>query len=397
MKFTVRKSLSWLLLAWATCNVCVVVAKEGIEYSHLLVPRSSSFGWLMGEHSVHVVQIDPTLYEIKAVRALDDGLGRETVFAMQERYGAVAAINGGFFAEGGTWDGRPCGALKIFNWLSLPTKPRGCIGWSLESTICPCMDRLGVKVVVETGLYRILADGLNRDRQQGEMIVYTPSFHRSTLTRPDGEEVLVVGAQIQSIVPSGNASIQDNGYVISIQEENPYFGLFEPLSSVSIRFETESLTGWTTSDQWRHCDYIVGGTPLLLHDGLRVVDWQSEEVIQSFLTHRHARTAIGVLENGHWVFVAVDRETYFDGMTMEELSDLMAALGCVDALNLDGGKSSTLVFDQAVKNVSMGVEEMDTRSQKALCRVSDAILAIPRLSAYQISRSFTIPSHLDMK
>ncbi|MBP9842047.1 MAG: phosphodiester glycosidase family protein [Simkaniaceae bacterium] len=57
------------------------------------------------------------------------------------------------------------------------------------------------------------------------------------------------------------------------------------------------------------------------------MDLESEQTIPTFLSHRHARTAIGILPNGHWMFVVVDKTNLFDGMTLYELSDLMIRLG----------------------------------------------------------------------
>ncbi|MGH2612838.1 MAG: phosphodiester glycosidase family protein, partial [Rhabdochlamydiaceae bacterium] len=65
------------------------------------------------------------------------------------------------------------------------------------------------------------------------------------------------------------------------------------------------------------------------------------------------------------------------GMAMEELVHLMEKLGCVEALNLDGGGSSTMVFEGSLKNFPRGDED-EGLGQVAVRRVSDAILVVPR-------------------
>ena len=57
--------------------------------------------------------------------------------------------------------------------------------------------------------------------------------------------------------------------------------------------------------------------------------------------------AIGYYEPGHYCFVLVDgrQRPYSVGLRMEELSELMYELGCAAAYNLDGGGSSTMVFN----------------------------------------------------
>lgn len=64
------------------------------------------------------------------MRASGEEICRETVSTLAKRYGAAAAINGGFWKLNGT----PAGALKISHqWLGTPTKPRGAIEWSTNN------------------------------------------------------------------------------------------------------------------------------------------------------------------------------------------------------------------------------------------------------------------------
>lgn len=126
---------------------------------------------------------------------------------------------------------------------------------------------------------------------------------------------------------------------------------------------------------WNSFRFIVGGTPVLIRDGLKIVDFSLEKTQESFLLKRHARSSVGIKENGHWVFVVVDRSFpwYSVGMTMDELASFMLSLGCIEALNLDGGGSSTMCVDNKVVNYSFGdIEEgFGFRMNR---KVSDAIL-----------------------
>lgn len=67
----------------------------------------------------------------------------------------------------------------------------------------------------------------------------------------------------------------------------------------------------------------------------------------SYLNSENPRAAIGYLEPGHYVLVTVDGrdEGYSRGVTLSELSGIMSSLGCKVAYNLDGGKSSAMVYD----------------------------------------------------
>ncbi|EKE08494.1 MAG: hypothetical protein ACD_17C00136G0002 [uncultured bacterium] len=349
----------------------------GLEYTHLELLGTSCFDYyITGYQSIHVIEVDPSQYEVKPIKALDNGIGRESVLSISTRYGAAASINGGFFSIGGTFDGKACGTLKIHDWYAFPIKPRGCIGWSLENQN-PIMDRLLVSATADYNCSEISLDGLNRLRKDGEIILFTPCFHRTTLTIPDGKEMVVVDGIIQSIIRGGSTKIPENGFVLSIQEKHPLFNSFEVGMPLTVTIQINSLMGITSSDEWGSLDYIVGGTPLLLYNNARIVDLESEQTIPTFLSNRHARTAIGILPNGNWIFVVVDKTGLFDGMTMYELSDLMVRLGCMHALNLDGGGSSTMVCEGVIKNSPHGDEE-EGAGQNAVRRVSDAIVVLPK-------------------
>ena len=67
----------------------------------------------------------------------------------------------------------------------------------------------------------------------------------------------------------------------------------------------------------------------------------------AFVKARHPRTAVGIARGGRrLLLVVVDgrQKGYSDGMTLRELAGLIRELGARDALNLDGGGSTTLVY-----------------------------------------------------
>ena len=67
----------------------------------------------------------------------------------------------------------------------------------------------------------------------------------------------------------------------------------------------------------------------------------------AFAAARHPRTAVGIGRNGQrLLLVVVDgrQKPYSDGMTLPELAEVMRGLGARDAINLDGGGSTTMVY-----------------------------------------------------
>jgi exopolysaccharide biosynthesis protein len=222
-------------------------------------------------------------------------IGRETVITLAKRYGALAAINGGFWELNGI----PSGILKINRcWYGNSIKPKAAIGWSLN----------GRKVVID----RVLT-------------TYHPI---------DCDKSLEI-----KVIPSSNSL-------------------------------------YTVPEEWKELEHIVGGTPILVKNGNVIEEHSSEQALASFLINKHPRTAVGIRENGEWVFVVVDGRFYkfFGGMTIKELAALMLRLGCSEALNLDGGGSSTMVLEGAVVNEPCG---MIQEGSKCVQAVSDAILIFP--------------------
>ncbi|MEZ5095710.1 MAG: phosphodiester glycosidase family protein [Nocardioides sp.] len=84
----------------------------------------------------------------------------------------------------------------------------------------------------------------------------------------------------------------------------------------------------------------IGGSEVLLAGGVR----QATDDVEL-----HPRTAIGIdRDTGQLLLLVVDgRQEVSRGLTLVELADLLASLGVEDALNLDGGGSSTLVARDA--------------------------------------------------
>ncbi|MFT4288323.1 phosphodiester glycosidase family protein [Nocardioides sp.] len=96
--------------------------------------------------------------------------------------------------------------------------------------------------------------------------------------------------------------------------------------------------------------------PALIEDGAILSGIDDVEIDTNFGNHSiqgsQPRTAVGVLDTNHLVFVVVDgRETgYSKGVTMTGLAEIMKGLGARTAYNLDGGGSSTMYFQGEVIN-----------------------------------------------
>ena len=88
--------------------------------------------------------------------------------------------------------------------------------------------------------------------------------------------------------------------------------------------------------------------PTLLENGKKITSFQG---VNGHLKKSNPRTAIGYYEPGHYCFVTVDgRSEESSGVTLAELSEIFEEIGCEEAYNLDGGKSSVMTFNDQVIN-----------------------------------------------
>ncbi|MHA7279560.1 phosphodiester glycosidase family protein [Arthrobacter sp. MDT2-2] len=103
--------------------------------------------------------------------------------------------------------------------------------------------------------------------------------------------------------------------------------------------------------------------PSLLEDGEIAAGIEDIEVDTNVGNHsiqgEQPRTAVGVIDENHLVFVVVDGRSdgYSDGVTMTELASIMQGLGATTAYNIDGGGSSTMYFDGQLVNNPLGKGE----------------------------------------
>ena len=151
---------------------------------------------------------------------------------------------------------------------------------------------------------------------------------------------------------------RDTGIVIrngvSYRDEGAREGLaFYDDGSVEVYDETETTADELLADGvWNTLSF----GPALLEDGEVVEGIDDLEVDTNFGNHsiqgEQPRTAVGVIDDNHLVFVVVDGrdEGYSRGVTMTELAQIMQDLGAETAYNLDGGGSSTMYFNGQVLN-----------------------------------------------
>lgn len=330
---------------------------------HTSIARRTSSGlWL-----IHFLEVDVTKNRIAVARAMDEIVGSETTSSIAQRRGAEAAINGGYFRVGGTYRGEPVGTFIVGGKVkSEPNGARPSIAVDSSGTKLALVDTR-VEMWLETGAgQRLDVSGVDRPREANEIIVYTPDFHRTTLTNPDGLEVAIRANRVTRLFRGGSSIIPADGLVVSLSGDKiARLGKLRPGDRLRFR---QNVT-YSPKPEWEPA-FVLGAGPILIRNG-RLAD-RFEGFPESFLKTRHPRTALGLRTDGTVILLTVDgrQAGKSDGMSIYELQQLMSELNCIEAFNLDGGGSTTMVVKGKVAN-----SVSDATGERP---VSDAIIVTRR-------------------
>jgi len=147
-------------------------------------------------------------------------------------------------------------------------------------------------------------------------------------------------------------------------------GAFAEDTSGALVILKRTETDWEYSPKYK---YVMSAGPIMIHDG-EICEIDSV----AFNLNRHPRTAVGLTKNDHLILVTVDgRQKEAVGMNIPELTELMKDLKCTDALNLDGGGSTTMYIKGkehlGIVNYPTDNKKFDHNGQRP---VSNAILIL---------------------
>ncbi len=327
----------------------------GLEYAHVSDPARPL--------SIHIARLDRARREFDVITTL----GREKIQGLRtlsEQAASVspaigqplAAVNGSFFVlDPGPYQGVP-GGLQILNG-GLVTAPDGHSFWT-EPDGQLRIDTVYTEFEVIWPGGEKTPMGLNQPPKPDGVTLFTPIFGDSTQASNSIELVLekVEGhtwlplrpnqtypARVREIRPLGNtplapdiAILSGNGKVTNL------FAVIKPGAILQLS------TGMSKDLDSAHS--AIGGSAQLLHNGTQPA-LPPERGLNGLLFPRNPRTALGFNSRYFYVVVVDGRQKELSaGMSLEELVAFMKRLGCTDALNLDGGGSTTFWLNGKVVN-----------------------------------------------
>jgi exopolysaccharide biosynthesis protein len=343
--------------------------------------------------NVNLLRLDLTKVRLDVVHALDSGVGLETTSSIATRHNAIAAINAGFFKMTGVYQGDPSGVLQIDGKLlseSYGNRIAMFISNNADKTDIN-FAHLDIEHSVFIGKNSLEISGVNRQRGKDEIVLFTPEFHRTTLTDQTGTEVIVKKGKVVGIAKSGSNLIPPDGFVLSASGNKQEILLksckIGPKTGIQIlrnfvdydeeneqkrEEERQKRLSQINDKDFEKTEDIVGGVPQLIKSGKIEITWQEEKVGKEFVETRHPRTAVAKLKDGKFLLVAVDgrQPNVSVGMNLQELSEMLLEFGAIEAMNLDGGGSTTMFVKDKIVNIPS-----DKTGERP---VSDAILVTLR-------------------
>lgn len=302
---------------------------SGVHRAH--IERFTSEGW----QNLNVLTIDTTnqMNEIKAIFNTEGVSHRSNVRDMVNVSGAIAGVNGDYF----NYQPHPSTLGMIVNdgklissaqegKNKLPVFYQSSAGDSQLGYIDQSVDILNQLTGAK---YHV--SGFNK--------AYGGYKYLSLLTRDWGRksfgakaanmtEVLVENGVVADIRTNGEPfDIPEDGYVLSQNNS--------PLASLTLGTPLELQV--TSNVDYKGLKFAMGGGSIILKNGVAM---QTNIVNKG----RHPRTGIGVTQDGSKiVIITVDGRNGYAGLTQKEFGEIFKSFGCYNAMNLDGGGSTTMV------------------------------------------------------
>lgn len=325
-----------------------------------------------GPWVIHALTVDLTRHEVAvdAARACDRFIGRERPSAISRRLnaegrGVVAVINAGFFdLEGGTGISESNVVVEgeIVKGVPVTESPfdrRRHIHSQLaiEKDGRPAIDQFRLVGTVRTARGRWPLGAINGAPVRDAMSLYTewmgraprfPGAARSAAVPL--ERIRVAGDTLRYRVrPDGaDSAAEASGRRALLVGTAATAGAVARMRAGDLVTVVATITPGGTPHA------LVGGWPRIVRAGVSVAARadSAEGTSPRFSAARHPRSAAGITRGGDTLLlVAVDgRQPASVGMSLSELAATMIGLGAWDALNLDGGGSTTLVVGDSVVN-----------------------------------------------
>ena len=279
--------------------------------------------------------VNSDLEVVPATASGDKLASRTKISNIAQRENAIAAINGGYFKP---QTGVPLGTLMINKKVYTgPIYDRVAMGIFDDGY---GMARVQLKAKVETNIGGLKIDNINQPRMLStHILVYTPEWGSTAPSCPKYGKAIAIEDGKLIATSYGALEIPKDGFVIVGPEKDLNTIVNAKKFSLNIKMNPE----------WKGVNHIISGGPYLVKGGEIYVDMSAQKL--AAIGGRNPRTAIGYTKDNHLIMLTADgREGSSVGLTLMELAHLMKELGCVNAMNLDGGGSTVMYVQGQIVN-----------------------------------------------
>ncbi|MBW4662699.1 MAG: phosphodiester glycosidase family protein [Chroococcus sp. CMT-3BRIN-NPC107] len=272
-------------------------------------------------------------------------VGTAPLIKTAERYNAVAAINSGFFNRKNQL---PLGAIRRDgNWISSPILNRGAIAWNKQGKIK--IGRLSIQesVITNTG-QRLPITTFNSGYVQTGVARYSSAWGANYSPLTDNEAIFIVqNNAVTAQLPGGTAGkatfpIPTNGYLLTSRGSNIKITVGSILR----------LQSATTPADFASYPHILAAGPVLIQNRQVVLDAKAEGFSDAFIREKAIRSVICSTASGNILIAAVHNRVGGAGSTLAEAAQVLQQLDCTEALNFDGGSSTSLYLGGQLINRS---------------------------------------------
>ena len=257
----------------------------------------------------------------------------------------LIGINASFFSF---QTGIPMGiSVEDGRIITKDTEEYQAVGFNSDGTafIAP----LEVKTVLKKDDLEIEISHINKYNQDTTPIVnlYTKDFDENnhneipslSIVLGDINGNLGIGDSLTAVIEdkfnyTGAVLIPEDKFILTLNE-NSDESLYEQFNSLEVGDSVE-ISSYTTDERWNNADSVMGSV------GDRLIE--NGEIKGGFANGAAPRTAVGITKGGEIIFYVLDgrQNGYSYGAKIETLAKRLRELGCVDAINLDGGGSTAI-------------------------------------------------------
>ena len=271
----------------------------------------------------------------------DQQQGLRFLAQLSQPAGALVAVNGGFFNR---ISQLPLGALRHQGvWLSGPILNRGVIAWGASGDLQFGRLRLDQTLQVNNGR-RWSLTALNSGYVQKGLSRYTSAWGpRYRALSGEEEALLIRDGRVEATFDQPSLkrgiAIPKDAQLVVARGRTP----------LPARPGDQIVVTTRSSSPLAQRPNVVGGGPLLMQDGQVVLQGRQEGFSPGFMSLAAPRTVVAQGQSGQWLMTL--RGASGSDPTLVETALAAQQLGLRDALNLDGGSSTTLVVaGQTVMN-----------------------------------------------